>query len=320
MPAELADGYLIGMERQFIDTIRAKLPAHPQLRLGVGDDAALLRLAERSECVVTSDLLADGTHFRLPGDDLRLVGRKALAVNLSDLAAMAAKPIAAVVSLLLPRPSALATAMRLYEGMLPLAEQFNVAIAGGDTNCWNGDLVISVTAIGETTLSGPLRRDGAKPEDALLVTGTLGGSRLGKHFNFTPRVAEALAWKECYDLHAGIDISDGLALDLRRLCDASGCGAIVNLPSIPVSSDAIRWASICDDGRSPTDHALSDGEDFELLIAAPASVAETLLTQAIADGIRLTRIGVVTKGTSIQTRDADGALVDLPAFGYEHGA
>ena len=150
------------MERQFVEELRRQLPQHPQLRMGVGDDAAILQLAEKSRCVITSDLLADGTHFQLPDDDLRRIGRKALAVNLSDLAAMAARPVAAVLSLLLPRGSALATARQLYEGIVPLANEFGVAIAGGDTNCWDGTLAISVTAIGETTSHGVLQRDGAQ--------------------------------------------------------------------------------------------------------------------------------------------------------------
>ena len=308
------------MERQFVEELRQRLPAQPQLRLGVGDDAAVLRLAARSDCVVTSDLLADGTHFRLPTDDLRRVGRKALAVNLSDLAAMAAQPVAAVVSLLLPEGNALAAARRLYEGMLPLAERFGVSIAGGDTNCWQGKLAVSVTALGQTTARGALRRDGAQPGDCLLVSGTLGGSRLGKHFDFTPRVREALKWHRSYTIHAGMDISDGLAIDLHRLCYASGWGAELNLEKIPVSQAAERWAAVSRSGRSPREHALSDGEDFELLLAAPPSAAEAMLRECNTADCRLTHIGQITESPAVVTRDSAGEIHELPTLGYEHGA
>ena len=201
--------------------------------------------------------------------------------------------------------------------MLPLAEEFSVAIAGGDTNCWEGGLVVSVTAIGETTFDGTLRRDGAQVGDMLLVTGTLGGSRLGKQFDFVPRVWEALAWNRTYDLHAAIDVSDGLALDLRRVCEASRCGAILESSSIPVSEDADQWASMSGEERTPLEHALSDGEDFELLLAVPPETAEAML--ANAGETPLTKIGCITAGTEIQLRNVGGALVDLPTLGYEHG-
>ena len=307
------------MERQFVEELRLRLSGHPQLLLGIGDDAAVLQLAKRSDCVVTSDLLADGTHFRLPSDDLRRVGRKALAVNLSDLAAMAARPVAVVVSLLLPQDNALRTARLLYEGMLPLAERFGVSVAGGDTNCWNGALAISITAIGETTARGSLRREGAQPGDHLLVTGSLGGSRLGKQFEFVPRVAEALHWHRQFDLHAGIDISDGLAIDLHRLCHASRCGAEIDLPLVPISDAAQSWALASGTGKSPLEHALSDGEDFELLMAMAPEVAGTMLHEQQSADCPLTHIGRVTAEPGLRARDAAGTIVDLPISGYEHG-
>ena len=153
------------MEGDFLRWLRERLPPHPLLKLGIGDDAALLATAGRNDLVVTTDLVADGVDFDLKVHDARRVGHKALAINLSDLAAMAAQPLAAVIALNLPRPGGQRLAVELYEGMLPLAEQFHVAIAGGDTNSWDGPLVVSVTAIGEVTASGPLRREGAQPGD-----------------------------------------------------------------------------------------------------------------------------------------------------------
>src|SRR5262249_14353712 len=148
------------MESDFLHWLRERLPPHPLLKLGIGDDAAVLATAGRGETVVTADLIADGVDFNLRTDDPRRIGRKALAINLSDLAAMAAQPLAAVVALNLPRSGGLKLAVELYEGLLPLAEQFHIAIAGGDTNSWEGPLVVSVTAIGEVTADGPLTRRG----------------------------------------------------------------------------------------------------------------------------------------------------------------
>lgn len=312
------------MERQFIEQLRDRLPTHPQLLLGVGDDAAILQLAQSRDCIVTSDLLAEGTHFVLPVDGsldeiLPRVGRKALAVNLSDIAAMAARPLAAVISLLLPKRNALTVAEGLYDGLLPLAEEFRTAVAGGDTNCWDGPLVISVTAIGETTSHGPLRRDRAQPGDAILVTGDLGGSITGKHLDFTPRVREALLLHQRCDLHSGMDISDGVSLDLARLCEASGCGALLQQEAIPISDAARTVAAESKSGRTPLEHALSDGEDFELLLTAPASVAEQMLQDQPLE-VPITRIGQITEQAGIRIVDESGAARDLTLAGYEHGS
>lgn len=267
------------MESAFLAWLRQRLPPDPRLRLGPGDDAAVLRLGDGAECVATVDVVTDGVDFDLSRDAPRRVGRKALAVNLSDLAAMAARPLAALVGLVLPRQGGLTLAQELYEGLLPLAEQYGVAIAGGDTNAWDGRLVVSITLLGETTARGPLTRGGARPGDRILVSGGFGGSILGRHFDFDPRVREALLLHERYELHAGIDVSDGLSLDLGRLCDESGCGAVVRTDAVPVHADAVRLAAERNDGRSPLDHALADGEDFELILAVPPATAARLLAE-----------------------------------------
>ena len=148
------------MERDLIRWLRKRLPPHPLLRLGPGDDAAVLDMANVAECVVTVDMLTDHVDFELSKIDPRRAGRKALAANLSDLAAMAARPLAGVVALALPRQGAMELAVALYEGLLPLAEQYDLAIAGGDTNSWDGPLAISITLLGAVTERGPLRRAG----------------------------------------------------------------------------------------------------------------------------------------------------------------
>lgn len=303
------------MEAEFLSWLRGRLPSHPRLRLGVGDDAAILQLAQQGHCVVTSDMLNDGVDFLWGRCDGRLVGRKSLAVNLSDLAAMAARPLAAVISLALPRRDALAVACQLYEGLLPLADQFGVAIAGGDTNVWDGPLAISITAIGDVTERGPLLRSGARPGDALLVTGRLGGSLLGRHFRFTPRVREALLLNERYTLHAGIDISDGLSLDLSRLAQASGCGAALDLAALPLDEDAYRQAA--DDGTTACEHALADGEDFELLLAVPPDEAQRMLADQPLE-VPLTRIGSFLDRAGLWSAALDGQYDPLAPRGYEH--
>ena len=148
------------MERDLIRWLRERLPPHPLLRLGLGDDAAVLDMANVAECVVTVDMLTDHVDFELSKIDPRRAGRKCLAANLSDLAAMAARPLAGAVALALPRQGAMELAVALYEGMLPLAEQYDLAVAGGDTNSWDGPLAVSITLLGAVTGRGPLRRAG----------------------------------------------------------------------------------------------------------------------------------------------------------------
>ena len=152
-----------------------------------------------------------------------------------------------------------------------------MAIAGGDTNSWDGPLVISVTALGEVTADGPLCRSGAKPGDRIIVTGSFGGSILGRHLDVEPRIEEALLLNQRYRLHAGIDCSDGLSLDLWHLCEASRCGAIVDIDRVPIAPAAERTCQTTNDGTSPLDHALSDGEDFELILAVPPESAQRML-------------------------------------------
>ncbi|MBA3484213.1 MAG: thiamine-phosphate kinase [Pirellulales bacterium] len=308
------------MEQQFIDWLRAHLPPSPLLRVGVGDDAAVLAWAAGRDMVVTTDAVTDQVDFVLAEVEPALVGHKALGVNLSDLAAMAAEPVAAVVSLVLPcrgagQRDALELAIEIYRGMLPLAERFGLAIAGGDTNTWDGPLAISVTAIGRTTARGPLTRSGARPGDHVLVTGQLGGSILGRHLKVEPRIHEALLLHERYHLHAGMDISDGLALDASRLAAASRCGIALRLADVPISPDAEQLK--LKTGRSPLEHAMGDGEDFELLLAAAPEVAEQIVRDQPL-GAPITRIGECIDEPGLWQIDDAGQRLALAATGYQH--
>jgi thiamine-monophosphate kinase len=177
--------------------------------------------------------------------------------------------------------------------------------------------VVSVTILGSPTARGVWRRSGARPGDAALVTGALGGSILGRHLDFEPRVAEALQLAERYDIHAAADISDGLLIDLWRMTQASGCGAEIELSRVPISPDAHELARRRGDGLSPLEHALSDGEDFELLMAAsPHEAARLLAEQPL--GAPISQVGVFVNSPGLWRRSDDGSREPLAPRGYEH--
>jgi thiamine-monophosphate kinase len=299
-------------EFDLIDWIRRRTPADPRVLIGPGDDAAALRLRGDVPCLVTTDMLLEGSCFVLAEAGARRVGRKAMAVNLSDIAAMAGRPIAAFVSLGLPRGGGQAIAEELDTGLREMAGAYGVAIAGGDVNSWNGPLVISVTLLGEPTGRGPVTRAGARVGDWLLVTGPLGGSILGKHLDFTPRIDEAIALHAAADLHAMIDVSDGLAADVHHLCEESGCGAVLWGERIPIAEAASRIGA----GKSPLQHALGDGEDFELVLATTPADAARLLARQPIPGITLYGIGeCVAEGLWLEEA---GQRRVLEPTGYVH--
>lgn len=313
-------------EFEYIAWLRAQTAPDPRVLTGPGDDCAVLR-PPTGELLVTTDMLMDGTDFILADVGARRAGRKAMAANLSDIAAMAGTPTAAVVSVALPRTApqkpgpphtgpgpgtggALAT--DLYLGLREMADAFGVAIVGGDTNSWDGPLVISVTALGEAPPRGPVLRSGARPGDWLFVTGPLGGSILGRHLDFTPRVREAQRLHDAVPLRAMLDISDGLAADLNHMCEESGCGAVLVAESVPVTAAARELSRTS--GLSPLRHALGDGEDFELVFAVSPEDGERLLGAPPVPG--LTKIGeCVGTGLWLET---NGARQQLAPTGWVH--
>ncbi len=295
-------------EFSLIDWIRQRSAAADCVPLGIGDDCAILKVTPGENLLVTTDMLMEGRHFRLDEHGAEAVGYKALAVNLSDIAAMAGRPRAAVVAVALPRGRAADIARGLHAGMSPLAARFGVTLAGGDTNAWNGPLVVSITVLGETVAPGAVLRRGASPGDVVLVTGPLGGSFLGRHMRPWPRVAEALALHQHTNLRAMIDISDGLAGDLAHiLTESGGLGATLDASAIPIHPDAEKLAQR--DGRSSLDHALQDGEDFELCVVVSPEDAERLLDHP-PEGVHLQRVGVIERSsrsapTSFRRLDRD---------------
>src|SRR5437588_1135828 len=299
-------------EFAYIDWLRRRTPADPRVLIGLGDDTAALRLTPGAPCLVTTDMLLEGSCFRLAEAGPRRVGRKAMAVNLSDIAAMAGRPVAAVVSVGLPRQGGRALAEELYLGLREVADAFGTAVVGGDTNSWDGPLTVNVTLLGEATERGAVRRGGARAGDWLLTTGAFGGSILGKHLDFTPRVREALRLHEAAPLHAMIDVSDGLAADVAHLCQESGCGAVLRAEAIPIT-DAARGMK---DGCSPLEHALGDGEDFELVFAVAPEDGRRLLEAQPLPGVTLAAIGeVVDQGLWLEE---NGRRRPLPPKGYVH--
>jgi thiamine-monophosphate kinase len=299
-------------EFAFIDWLRRRTPSAERVRIGPGDDTAALDWPADTVCLVTTDMLLEGSCFRLAEAGPRRVGRKAMAVNLSDIAAMAGRPVAAVVSVGLPRSGGRALAEELYLGVREVANAFDTAIIGGDTNSWDGPLVINVALLGEAVPPGPVRRSGAKVGDVLMATGAFGGSILGKHLDFTPRVREALALHAAVELHALIDVSDGLAADVWHICEESKCGAVLRAEAVPLDPAAFRM----NDAISPLDHALGDGEDFELVFAVTPADARRLLAAPPVPGVPLTVIGeIVEQGLWLEQ---DGRRRPLPPKGYVH--
>ncbi|PHS12988.1 MAG: thiamine-monophosphate kinase [Blastopirellula sp.] len=312
------------MERQLIDYLTKHLPSSDDLLVGIGDDAAILDWRTRDDLVVTSDMITDQIDFILADADPKLIGRKALAVNLSDLAAMAAQPVGVIVSLLLPSTHSKFSsidpyelALQLYQGILPLAQQYDVVIAGGDTNCWNGPLAINITAFGAMQGNIPWLRCNAQAGDHLLVTGTLGGSILKKHFEFTPRVNEALSLRQQFNISTAMDISDGLSLDLSRICRASKVGVELLVDQIPISVDAQQLSLQDKDQLSPLEHALQDGEDFELLLAASPTEA-TRIIESNNLSCPITHIGYFTKELGLYSIDTESQRSKLVPQGFVH--
>jgi len=307
------------METDFVAWLVSRLPADRRLEVPLGDDAAVLRPPAGRRTVVTVDMLMEGTDFILgPDCPARAVGHKALAVSLSDLAAMGARPEAAVVAVALPRHGGDALGREIELGIETLAAEHGVTLAGGDTNAWDGPLVISTTAIGSVPAGTAWRRDGARPGDLIVVTGAFGGSLLGRHLAVVPRVREALSIAGRFAVHAAIDCSDGLSLDLARMMAASGTRGVIRLADVPIHPDAVRRATR--DGGTALDHALGDGEDFELILAMPPEAARALVAAAGTPplDLPLTVIGTVEEGAGLVAETADGCRSPLEPRGYVH--
>ncbi|WP_182868354.1 thiamine-phosphate kinase [Stieleria mannarensis] len=301
------------MEQSFLAYLKGRTRSLLQVDVGIGDDAAVIR-SPAWPLVACTDQIIDGVDFAFDEHDLADVGYKAMAINLSDIAAMGAVATSALVTLTLPKQNATKVAGEVYEGIIEAAKQYDVAIAGGDLSTYDGPLAISITVLGHVAEGQPWLRSGALEGDVVLASGSFGGSILGRHLRPTPRLELAAAIGKLATVHAAIDVSDGLSLDLDRMCASSGYGVELDVDAIPVHPDAIKLSAKT--GREPFQHAWSDGEDFELLLSVSPEDAERLLAADLP--APLTAIGKIVGRTGLW-RKHEGKFLRLSPQGYLHG-
>ncbi len=301
------------MEQSFLAYLKGRTRSLPQVTVGIGDDAAVIQ-SPASPSIVCTDQIIDGVDFAIDEHDLADIGFKAMAINLSDIAAMGAIPTSALVTLALPKQNATKIAGEVYEGILESAKQFDVAIAGGDLSTYDGPLAISITLLGHVPDGDPWLRSGAVEGDVVLASGSFGGSIGGRHLRPTPRIELASAIRQLATVHAAIDVSDGLSLDLDRMCASSGFGVELDVDAIPIHPDAIKLSAKT--GREPFQHAWSDGEDFELLLTVAPADAERLLAADLP--APLTAIGKIVGRTGLW-KIHEGKYLRLSPQGYLHG-
>ena len=303
-------------EFSFIQWIRERQKRRKDVIVGIGDDCAAINVSSYKLCLITTDMLVDGTHFDLEKCTVRDVGRKAIACSISDVAAMGCQATVAVVSICFPDHTTEKFAQELYKGIWSIADKYDIEIAGGDIISGHCPLCINVTMLGRDDGLKPVLRSGAKVGDMILVTGTLGGSLLGKHLRFEPRLKEGLILNKKFTIHAMIDISDGLTADLNHILEESRVSAILYEDQIPVSEAAVKMAE--KGGNTPLYHALSDGEDYELLFTLSKGQAKKAMASHFFDRGMISCIGEITRGRGIQMKFLDGKTRRIKPQGYEH--
>ncbi len=306
------------------------------LAAGVGDDCAVISGPSGRQWLVTTDLLVEGTHFDLAFTDLATLGRKALSVNLSDIAAMGGAPRFWLASIALPGSIGADGAGLLYKGMRDVAGEHGAILIGGDTSSSRERLLISITAVGECASGCAVMRSGAHPGDAVYVTGELGGSALGlalmrrgfmdrgaelfveRHNDPAPRVEAGRVLAASGALTSMIDVSDGLMADMGHIADASGAGFEIRADRVPIGSRFGEFAEKVDSGV--WGFILSGGEDYELAFTVDAAkVAEFERDAMQKAGVRVTRIGEMLKDPSARRAMlADGSELGLSSIGFDH--
>ena len=332
-------------EREIIARLRARARAAAGVSLGIGDDAAVLQIGGAHELLACSDLLAEGVHFRRDWSPPRLLGQKALAVTLSDIAAMGGAARYAMVSIALPSTLSPLFIEALFDGLMAYAEQSGVAIIGGDTSSSVDSLFIDTIALGECGIGRAVRRSGAQAGDLIYVTGALGASIAGllllerghrltddaaddegdmsaaraaamlKHLGPAPQLALGRMLGERGLATAMIDVSDGLSTDLAHILDESGCGAILRAGSIPIAGAATSLA--VELASEPLRLALHGGEDYELLFTARPEEHAHISNLSSEVAVPITAIGEITAGGGLRL-ERDGRLEALRPAGYEH--
>ncbi len=282
-----------------------------QFPIGIGDDMAQVRLSENS-FLVTTDMLLDGVHFDLSKVSLEQAAYKAMLVSLSDCAAMATIPVAAVAAVAMPKEFGSEELKELHKGIITAGKKYGCELIGGDITKWkeSGKFAINVTMFSRPGENKPIVRSGAKVGDVICVTGELGGSIKGKHLVFEPRVKEALKLTGLVQVNSMMDVSDGLSIDLKRICKASKVGAVIEAELIPISQEAKK-------SDVPLRAALNDGEDFELLFTLSVQEYEKLKGKWDKP-LSITRIGEVKEGWEVLIKTADGNVEKLDAKGFDH--
>lgn len=327
-------------EAEFVRWLGRRWPARGRgLELGIGDDAALVRAPANRDFVLTTDLSIEDVHFRVDLHPPRAVGHRALARSLSDLAAMGAKPRFALLSLALRRGLTRSWITAFYDGLGALAGRCGVTLIGGDTAVVDSATVIDIIAIGEAGRGGALLRSGARPGDRIYVTGRLGLSELGlellrggarpfasasrsrtgaggrhaalqealtRHLYPEPRCTAGVALARSRLASAAIDVSDGFAADLARLCQSSGCGAVVRAADLPLPPAL---------GRDPLELGLHGGEDYELIFTVPPSRAARVPRRI---RVAVHEVGEIEEGRRLSLMRAGGTRAALDTRGYDH--
>ena len=290
-----------------IKLIARKAPQFSGVVKGVGDDAAVLEYSKTHYQLLTMDTIVEDVDFKKRGTDPALIGRKALAINLSDIAAMGGNPEAALVSLTLPKETPVSFVTRLYEGLRRLATEFEVSLVGGDISR-GSKISITVMVLGQASKRHTVFRSGAGPGDVIGVTGALGGSILGHHFKFQPRVREGELLAK-FQVSSMIDISDGLLQDLEHLMRSSKRCYTLDRNTIPISLAAKRLGR--GNRAAALNHALCDGEDFELLFTVSPLKFESLKKEwKHTFATKLTRVGEVLKKKPAKQKH----LASMPGF------
>lgn len=314
----------------FIDLIAARAARAPEVVIGIGDDAAALAPTPGHLTLVTSDMLVEGVHFDLAWTDAVRLGRKSLAVNISDIAAMGGRPRHSLLSLAIPPTLPLEFLDGFIDGLLAQATAHGVHLVGGDTCAATAGFTVSITLMGEQLPHRVVRRSGARPGDLVFVTGTLGDAALGleqlrqgirhgdgvaRHLDPTPRVAAGLALAEAGLPSAMIDVSDGLLADLGHIQRLSGVGARLELARLPLSPAFRNHQALLAD---PWSLPLAGGEDYELLFTAPQAAADTARALLAAVDTPVTVIGEIVAGTGVRVIAADGSDYTPRSRGYNH--
>ncbi len=327
-------------ELGLIERLLRRLPAsRPDVRVGPGDDVAALDLGAGRWLLATTDVQVAGVHFLLDRVDARRLGRRAAAVNLSDVAAAGGRPTHFLVSLVLPPETEVRFVDELYDGLAEECARHDTDVIGGNVSS-GPVLAIDLTLFGEVAAEAMLRRDGARAGDVVLVTGALGAAAAGLALTLSPelgralapatvehalraldtpvpRVREGLALVRAGGATAAIDVSDGLAADLARICDRSAVGVRLDAEALPIAAAAREVAAAA--GREPLDLGLSGGEDYELLFTAPAARVAALVEAVRGCGTPATVIGTLLPEAEGRTvRWASGVARPLGRAGYAH--